>query len=332
MDSQTAARDHGTFCISCHTAVPYALARPTLRTALAESAASPTEQRLRDNITKRVRLWNEVEPFYSDHKRDRVKAGDAEPGDVKAKESRGTEAVLNALVLASNDAQAETIGGDTRTAFQNMWSLQERTGDFVGAWPWLNFHNAPWEANDSPYYGAALAAVAVGMAPGDYRSSPEIQENLKLLHEYLVNRRWEQSPANRAVLLWASARWPGLLTAQQQTAIVDEMLAKQQADGGWTTATLVGNWKRRDGTPLDSKSDGYATGLILLALQQAGISAEKEPVQRGLAWLVQNQDKTSGRWPASSLNKERDFTSLAGPFMSDAATTYAVLALRAANN
>src|SRR6266487_640846 len=31
MDSKTAARDHGTFCISCHTAAPYALARPALR-------------------------------------------------------------------------------------------------------------------------------------------------------------------------------------------------------------------------------------------------------------------------------------------------------------
>ena len=27
----SAARDHGTFCVSCHTAAPYALARPALR-------------------------------------------------------------------------------------------------------------------------------------------------------------------------------------------------------------------------------------------------------------------------------------------------------------
>src|SRR5215467_5750611 len=29
-----AARDHETFCVSCHTAVPYALSRPTLRKPL----------------------------------------------------------------------------------------------------------------------------------------------------------------------------------------------------------------------------------------------------------------------------------------------------------
>src|SRR5436190_12212701 len=176
MSWPNAARDRGTFCISCHTAVPYALARPALRTALAEREASVIERRLLANISKRVRLWSEVEPFYSDDKKGQVKAGDARPGDVKAKESRGTEAIFNALILASNDAPTGKLSGDTRTAFQNMWSLQERTGDAVGAWSWLNFHNAPWEADDSQYYGTALAALAIGTAPGDYRASPEIQD------------------------------------------------------------------------------------------------------------------------------------------------------------
>src|SRR3989442_3771872 len=60
------ARDHETFCVSCHTVVPYAMARPALRAALAEQAPSPMERKLLDNVTKRVRMWKEVEPFYSD--------------------------------------------------------------------------------------------------------------------------------------------------------------------------------------------------------------------------------------------------------------------------
>ena len=44
MGSSTAARDHGTFCVSCHTAVPYALARPALRPALAEVSPSANER------------------------------------------------------------------------------------------------------------------------------------------------------------------------------------------------------------------------------------------------------------------------------------------------
>src|SRR5213593_567332 len=61
-----AMRDHGTFCVSCHTAVPYALARPALRAALGEAAPSENERRLLESVTKRVRMWKEVTPFYTE--------------------------------------------------------------------------------------------------------------------------------------------------------------------------------------------------------------------------------------------------------------------------
>ena len=80
----TAARDHDTFCISCHTALPYALARPALRTALGERDSSPNERKILDNVGRRISLWNDVQPFYSDEKQ----------GVPKTLESRGTEAVL----------------------------------------------------------------------------------------------------------------------------------------------------------------------------------------------------------------------------------------------
>src|SRR2546422_10460135 len=206
-----AARDHGTFCVSCHTAVPYALSRPALRAALAEEAPSVSERRLLDNVTKRVRLWKDVEPFYSD----------AKDGVNKTAESRGTEAILNALILASHDAQNGKLSDDTRAAFDNMWALQRTAGDEKGAWSWLRFNNEPWEANDSGYYGASLAAVATGTAPENYRSTPEIQNNLKALREYLAREYARQSPINRVVLLWASAKLPGLLAAEQRESILD---------------------------------------------------------------------------------------------------------------
>jgi squalene-hopene/tetraprenyl-beta-curcumene cyclase len=59
-----ASRDHGTFCVSCHTVMPYALSRPTLRAALGEAGPSVNERRLLEDVTKRVRLWNEVQPYY----------------------------------------------------------------------------------------------------------------------------------------------------------------------------------------------------------------------------------------------------------------------------
>ncbi len=320
-----AARDHETFCVSCHTAVPYAMSRPALRGALAEQGPSPNERKLLENVAKRVRLWKEVAPFYSD----------ADRGVYKTVESRGTESVLNALILASNDAsnaaQEGHLSNDTRAAFENMWAEQQTTGDTKGAWLWLRFKNEPWEADDSAFYGAALAAIAVGTAPENYRAKPELQNNLKLLREYLNRESAAQTLSNRVVLLWASAKVPGLLDSEKQKAIINEVLSKQQADGGWSLTSMSRDWKRHDGTPQEAQSDGYATGLICFALQQAGVSPENPQLKKGLAWLMENQNRTEGFWLAYSLNnnEQHHMSPDTARFMKDAATAYAVLALSA---
>jgi hypothetical protein len=169
-----AARDRGTFCVSCHTAVPYVLARPALRRALGERERAPAEVKLLENVVTRVTLWREVAPFYPDQTR----------GLPKSSESRGTEAVLNVLILSTRDAENGHLGDDTRAAFGNMWALQMRTEALSGGWAWLNFHYEPWESPDAPYFGASLAALAVGMAPDEYAGSADIQNNVKLLRAY----------------------------------------------------------------------------------------------------------------------------------------------------
>jgi squalene-hopene/tetraprenyl-beta-curcumene cyclase len=317
-----AARDHETFCISCHTALPYALGRSALRTALGEQGPSPNERQLLENVTKRVRLWAEVQPFYSDEN----------SGEHKSTESRGTEGVLNALILVTYSSRDGKLSDDARQAFANMWALQLKVGEKKGAWPWLRFDNEPWEADDSQYWGATLAAVAVGTAPQEYRSAPKIQDGLQLLREYLRQGQGEQSLLNRVALLWASTKIPGLLKPEQQTSIINEVLTKQQEDGGWSASSLVvQTWKRHDSTPLETKSDGYGTGLVSYILEQAGMARTQVQLKRGLSWLARNQDKTAGLWPAYSLNKRRDPASDVGRFMSDAATAYSVLALTGGN-
>lgn len=309
-------RDHNTVCISCHSAVPYALARPSLRKDLGETGPSKPEQFLLSGVMKRVGLWNEVVPFYTDEKQ----------GPPKSAEARGTESVLNSLVLASCDAREGRLGAMTRTAFDEAWKLQLKSGDKAGAWNWLNFHLSPWESTESQYFGAALAAVAVGTAPENYQSDPAIQVNLKLLRAYLTREYQAQPLANKIVVLWAAAKLPGMLTPEQRTSLINEIFRKQQDDGGWTLTTL-GSWKRQDNTPLPTKSDGYATGIAVYALEQAGVSRQDSRLNKGLVWLATNQDKAEGGWPAFSVNKDRDRSTEVGHFMTDAATAYAVLAL-----
>lgn len=311
-----AARDRGTYCMSCHTTLPYALARPELRGLLNERAPSAAEEKIMGNLLTRAGNWHDVEPWYPDQTR----------GIPKASESRAIESVMNALVLSRRDRVAGALSDDTKTAFGVMWALQMKIGPETGAWTWLNFGMDPWESPNSPYFGASMAALAIGSAPGGYAESPEIAERLNALRAYFQRQHGKVSLINQLHGLWAASRVSGLLTAEQQRATMDAAFALQQPDGGWSTVAF-GGYKRIDDSASDTRTDGYATALATLALQAAGVPATDARVGKGLDWLRRNQDRASGRWTAVSPNKQRDPESDTGKFMSDAATAYAVLSL-----
>ena len=319
------ARDHGTFCVSCHTAVPYALARPALHATLAERTPTALERQLTDDVRRRVQLWNDTSPFYPDEY--------VAPG--KSAESRGTEAVLSALILACDDARTGRLNADTVTAFDHMWAEQLTSGDGAGAWSWLDFDLSPWEsaAVDAQYYGAALAAIAVGLAPESYQSRQQIQDSLRSLRDYLAREYPRQSLHHQLILLWAATKLPGVLDAGRRQLLVATVLRAQNPDGGWSLSALMArSGKGKRNYP---DSDGYATGLVTLVLGQTATPGAEPQVQRGLTWLMRNQQGHGGSWirgqerfwVARSLNKWRNPWSNVGRFMSDAATAYAVLAL-----
>ncbi len=310
-----AVRDQGTTCVSCHTVAPYALSRPALRLTLGERNIPEPERTMRAHAVKRVQLWKELQPLYPDQRY----------GLPKTSESRGTEAIMSALVLAVHDRETGTLSEDTRAAFANLWALQFTAGALKGAWAWLNFHLEPWESDDGPFYGASLAVLAVAAVPA-YASSPDVQPHIKLLRDYLQQGVDKTTLFNRANVLWAASLLPDLLTTAQRDAVVDALVARQQEDGGWAMASL-GSYKRSDNSVLDTTSDGYATGVVSLALRSASTSRVQPALERGLAWLRAHQDPATGMWRASSLNKQRDPASDVGKFMSDAATAYAALAL-----
>jgi len=311
----TAARDHGTFCVSCHTATPFSLGRAALRESPGVSVPTPNEQKVLDSVTTRVRLWHDVEPFYTDQAR----------GLPKTSESRATESILNSLILVWRDVPTGHLSSDARLALDNMWALQIKAAGMNGAWAWLQFHNAPFEG-DSQFYGNSLAAIAIGSAPDRYQEEPAIQNGIKLLSAWLVQNMDGQTPLDRVVLLWASTKLNALLTPDQQNRIVGETVVEQREDGGFSMSSMIGGWTRHDNTPLDTSSDGYATGLVAYALEQAGVARTEGSLKRALAWLDTHQE-ADGRWPAVSLNNSRPVMSDTGLFMSDAATAYAVLAL-----
>ncbi len=315
-----------TSCLCCHTVVPYAVARPLLRERTARAEPTQWERKLIDQTELRVDNWDKLDtPAFKLY---------FDSGETKKRESRGTEAVFNSLILASASRQSgissgkrvpadpqQTSDATLKKALAILWREQKNSGSEKGSWDWINFGNEPWESNSSRFYGACLAAISVGTAPG-YSESNE--PGVAALREYLQRNLAAQSMHNKVWALAASARLDSLLTPDKGKDLMNQVLSAQEKDGGWSLAGLGIN-RRHDASAQPNSSDGYATAIVLASIQSCGPSDDPR-LARGLAWLRGHQ-QPSGEWRAVSPNKPRDFETNVGKFMSDAATAYAVLAL-----
>ncbi|MHB1423116.1 MAG: prenyltransferase/squalene oxidase repeat-containing protein [Gemmataceae bacterium] len=308
-------------CVSCHSGLPYALARPALRKLVGAKTPSEQEAKLLAQIRLRVTNWDKLDSkefgLYYD------------ASDELKKQSWGTEAVFNAVILAFDDRyQGRSSPSEaTKQAFRNLWQTQLQAGGHKGSWEWLDFNEAPWGNKEARYFGAALAAIAVGSAPGYYTPGADADQDakVKLLRSYLKEKLQRQSLHNQAWGLWAATKIERILTQAEQKKIIDQLLDEQQVDGGWCLPSL-GTWKRNDHTAQETASDGCASGFVLHVLLTAGVPKDHAKIAKGLAWLKLNQGAT-GAWSSVSLVKKRDPSSHTGKFMSDAATAFAVLAL-----
>jgi hypothetical protein len=128
------------------------------------------------------------------------------------------------------------------------------------------------------------------------------------------------------MLLWASTYFPAVLPAAERTVIVEETLRKQQADGSWTTEAL-GPFETHPDAPRAEGSNAYATAFAAYVLQQTAGVASNPKLARALAWIRTHQNPECGCWQAVSMNKQFEPGSMQSKFMTDAATSFAVLAL-----
>jgi squalene-hopene/tetraprenyl-beta-curcumene cyclase len=207
-----------------------------------------------------------------------------------------------------------------------MWSLQLREGSAKGAWEWFSLNLDPWEMPQSAFYGASMAALAVGSTPRPYRDQPEIRERVAALTSYLQREVPSQPLHNRLMALWASSKLPEALPPSLQKPLLEEVWRKQQADGSWSMEAL-GPWKERPQAPHATGDSAYATAFTAVALQKAGIGAKDARLGRALSWLKNHQDPQGGFWDGESMNKVFPADSMMLLFMRDAATAYASLAL-----
>ncbi len=277
-------------CGTCHTNYAHMMARPTV-------GPSPELAEVRAFFEGRAAGWDRPEK--------------------SARPIAEGEIVATAAALALNDAASTgKLHPLTRAALDRIWTIQRPDG----GWNWFDCNLPPSEDDD--YYGTALAAVAVGHAPDDYRSTDAARRGLDKLRGYL---RANPAPHlhHRALLLWASTGVDGLLDPSARDRTIADLLARQRPDGGWSLTSL-GKWPRRDGTanPEDAPADGYGTGYVVYILRQSGIPADAEPIRRGVAWLKTHQ-RASGRWFTRSPSLDH------AHYLTHAGTGFALMALAA---
>jgi len=287
-------------CVSCHTGMTYLLARPVLRQALHEKEATVYEKGLLDRLRANV-------------------------GAKPAGALQSVEAIFSAMFLSDADAP-KTMSAHRQKAFDQVWSLQNGEGKNQGAWRWYAASLDPWENPESVYYGASLAALALGTTPASYRNEPSTRDRAAALTTYLASPPVPARLHDRLTMLWASSTLPSLLTDGARRALIAEVIEKQNADGGWALDAL-GPWMAHPDAPPHQGSDAYATAFTAFALHKGGVPASHAAMKKALAWLKSKQDPTTGAWAAVSMNKQRPPESMEGRFMSDAATAFAAMVL-----
>lgn len=273
-------------CFACHTNYAYLYARPLLP---GSSAAHAEVRRAAEQLV--AERWVAKKPRWD------------------------AEVVATAAALAFHDAATSgQLSPLARQALDRMWTVQRPDG----GWNWLKCGWPPMESDE--HYGATLAAIAVGVAPGGYVRTEPVQAGLTKLLAYFRNNP-PPTLHHEAMLLWGRSYLPELLTDGESRATIEKLSQLQRPDGGWALAAL-GDWKRADGTPQDrDHSDGYGTGFVVYVLRRAGVAADDPRIKSGIAWLKSHQ-RVSGRWFTRSLHADGHH------YITHAGSAFAVMALQ----
>ena len=119
-----------------------------------------------------------------------------------------------------------------------------------------------------------------------------------------------------ALKLRLAALMPDLVPPRQREAATAMLWRLQQPDGGWSTRRMspILKWHEAvdaktiamiEGEPdaANPASDAYMTAFAIILLRESGVPASEPRIQKGVAWLKQNQ-RVSGRWWMKSLYRD----------------------------
>jgi len=279
-------------CATCHTNMPYLFARPVL----GEFENS-----------------GEVRAFFEDYRK--VRWAKKDPN-----ENQGFWTIVVGAGLTFNDLQTTGKLSETaREVLDLLWTTQRADG----GWRWPDCNYAPMELDE--HYGATLAAVIVGIAPDNYAETEAAAAGLEKLRVFFNNDP-PKSLHHRLMIAWCSKRIDGIASDTDRSKALEELMALQLDDGGWSTAGFLTDWKGlelEEGRPLQTQvSDGYGTGFAIVIARELGVQVGDPRLNKGIDWIKSNQ-RESGKWFTRSPVVD------ARNLLSNAGTAYVILALQA---
>ncbi len=152
-----------------------------------------------------------------------------------------------------------------------------------GSWEFFATLRRP-PINESQTTDAAWVIMALAAEIGPNASEAQ-REALSKAIAWLEAAKPADLHQDKALKVLLAAR-AGKPRETMQTSI-DELLALQRADGGWTQ------------TVPELKSDAFATGQTLYVLSLASYTADRPEIKRGIDFLVTTQTP-DGSWPMIS--------------------------------
>lgn len=287
-------------CLCCHTTLPYVLSRGI-------------DSKSRSNFDKFQKLAVEkvenpsAQPWYA--------------ADYQGRNSKPTEAVMNALTLLMYDsANGQPVKAVTKKAVDRILENLDADGHIH----WLDFHLEPFESKNGELWGNSMAVLAVEMAKknSDYRPN---EANYSKLKNYLKEKESDLKPQEMAVMLWADSLNSSVLSSAQRTKFANEILSKQNVDGSWNQSAVLGLGL--------SQGDAYSTAISIIGLIKSGHGSD-DAVKKAVLWLASQQSSRSPFaewrdevfWYQASMN--RPGSPRNDRFATDFASSYASLALQ----
>lgn len=152
-----------------------------------------------------------------------------------------------------------------------------------GSWEFFATLRRP-PINESQTTDAAWIIMALAQETGPDASESQ-RASLQKAIAWLEAAKASDLHQDKALKVLLGARAGKPREAMQAT--IDELLALQRADGGWSQ------------TVPEPKSDAFATGQTLYVLSLVGYTAERPEIKRGLDFLVATQ-LPDGSWPMIS--------------------------------